>query len=178
MGGLGMAHAISFPYNARLNVRRDAQGRATQDDTIRWVRTLWKVLSSEISATRTTDHIERHVRKRALKSLRHGEVVVVTLRRKHYVSDGEGGHQARIYTCQWPVNGFWRHSRRDADWEETHIERDENGRRTRHHAVPDEFKECCGICGAPVSWVGTYTKGPAGAPWKDDANRTVYRLAR
>ena len=178
MGGLAMAHAISFPYRARLNVKRDAQGRATQDDTIRWVRTLWKVLSSEISATRSDVHIERHVRKRALRSLRHGEVHVVTLRRKHYVSDGEGGHQARIYTCRWPVNGFWRHSRRDADWEDAHHTYDEHGRRTRHHATPDETREYCAICGAPVSWIGTFVKGPPGAPWKDDANRTVFVLRR
>ena len=176
-GGLAMAHAITFPYNARLNVTRDRQGRATQDDTIRWTRTLWRTLSSEIAATRTDSHIERHVAKRALRSLRHNQVHVVTLRRKFYVTEGNGHRDVR-WTCQWPVNGFWRHARRDEQWEDTHIEHDENGRRTRHHAVPDEFKENCAICGAKVSWIGTFTKGPPGAPWRDQSNRTLHRLSR
>jgi hypothetical protein len=176
-GGLSMAHAISFPYNARLNATRDAQGRATQDDTIRWTRTLWRVLSSEIAATRTSDHIERHVAKRALRSLKHNQVHVVTLRHRHYVTEGNGHRDVR-WTCQWPVNGFWRHVRRDEKWEDDHVERDGKGRRTRHHAVPDEYRENCAICGAPVSFVGTYVKGPPGAPWRDQSNRTLYKLAR
>jgi len=45
-----------------------------------------------------------------------------------------------------------------------------------HHAVPDAAREHCTECGMKVSFVGAFTKGPPGLPWKQD--KQLYRLSR
>jgi hypothetical protein len=178
-GGLSLAHSIVVPLGIWHDVQRQ-DGMPTQDDTVRWTRVLWRILCSEIAETAPAPHIERHVAKRALRSLRHDQVHVVTLRRKYYIDSGGVRHRNVDWSCRWVVGGeegFWRHSRRDADWEEANKSFDENGRRRRHHAFPDETREHCATCGAKIVHVGAFIKGPKGAPLRETA-KTVFVLRR
>lgn len=161
-GGLSMGNSMVFPFGQRLFTQRYA-GYPESDSVAVWLKVLWHVMSSEIAATAPAGDIARPVRKRALRSLKHGEVHVVLLRRARADGDGEPGHRRVNWTCRWPVDGFWRHARRVPG-------------AAPHHAVPDDRREHCAACGARVSWVGTYIKGPAGLPLKQD--KQLYRLAR
>lgn len=160
MGGLTMTGSAGFAFGATVHGTQ----RPGQVGVIRWARTLWHFLSAEIAVSASVP-VEAHARRRALRSLKHGEVHVITLRRKRPVT-GETDPQAHRHVqwkCRWPVQGFWRHPRRSPDY-------------PLHHAVPGPDREHCAECGMKVSWIGAFTKGPAGAPWKQD--RALYRLSR
>jgi hypothetical protein len=179
-GGLGMGNTTVFPLNQEIQVEK-VSGQPLQDSVPRWLRCLWAVLESTVSATSQAGHgeISHHVRHRAARSLDHTEVTVVVLRRPVTLpAEGDGNGYRRVnWTCRWFVDGFWRHGRRDADWEAQNEELDEKtGRPRRHHAIPDAAREHCVTCGMPVSWVASYDKGPPGLPFKQ--RRILHRLQR
>jgi hypothetical protein len=176
-GGLGMGNTVVFPFRQQITVEQ-LPGRPRQDSVPLWLRCLWIMLESSVSVTRTAGHAEigRPALHRARRSLVHGEVNVVLLRRSLTLpaeADGNNGSGRRNWTCRWFVSEFWRHVRRNHDFEEAV---DEDGRVHPHHAIPDAAREHCAVCGAKVSHVETYDKGPPGLPYKTD--RQLYRLSR
>jgi hypothetical protein len=182
-GGLGMGNTLVFPFGERIYARTEP-GQPPVDSVPRWLRCLWITLESVIGTTRRVppDEVGRGARKRAQHaSLVHGEVNVVILRRHLTMAEpGEGlprgdGTIPR-HDFRWPVDEFWRHVRRDAGWEEANIEVDDDGRRRRHHAVPDTSRTRCAICGAKVSFIATFIKGPPGKPLRQ--RRQLYKLTR
>lgn len=144
MGGLSLAHSVIIPFGVEfrsLDERRAeaAAGIASPpDDISRWLHALWLVMESEIATLRRAADIERPARRRALHSLNHADVTVVLLRRSasKEPEGGEPGHRFVDWTHRWPVQGFWRHRRKQS-----------------HHAVPDEDREHCAACGTAISWV-------------------------
>jgi hypothetical protein len=129
------------------------------------VRTLWRYLNSEFLTTRRTEpasapqpHLQR--------SLQHGQVHVVLLRRSAPREPGEEpGHRDVSWSCRWTVKPHWRHLGRY----------DGPG----HRAVPepDGGGYACVVCQNRVTQVRTYIKGPEGKPLLKEAP-TIYKLAR
>jgi hypothetical protein len=176
-GGLGMGNVMLIPFGQRIDAL-DIDGRV-QDSVALFMRCLWFTLESVIGTTRTLPRAEvsRATIRRAQRSLDHAEVNVVLLRRALTMAEyAAGGHRSTRWTCRWFVDEFWRHSRRDSDWEREHEQRDGKGRIVRHHAIPDHTRERCALCGSKVVHVATFDKGPAGLPYKKA--RQLYKLAR
>ena len=179
-GGLGLGNTIVFPFRERIYTQTQP-GLPPQDSAPRWLRCLWQTLESVIGVTRRApaDEVGRHARRRAARSLVHGEVNVVLLRRSMTVSEpGTGIPQSfpPRHDFRWPVDEFWRHARRDEAWEADNPETGEDGKPRRHHAVPDTSRTRCAICGAKVSHVASFLKGPPGLPIRQ--RKQLYRLAR
>jgi len=179
-GGLGLGNTVVFPFRERLYTQTDPD-LPPQDSAPRWLRCLWQTLESVIGTTRKAppDEIGRHARRRAARSLVHGEVSVVLLRRSMTIPEpGTGIPQSfpPRHDFRWPVDEFWRHVRRDEAWEEANPETGDDGRPRRHHAVPDTSRTRCAICGAKVSHVASFIKGPPGLPIRQ--RKQLYRLAR
>lgn len=154
LGPLFLASTITIPF-----------GRETEYDAwsnpLCYAYTLWLLLGSEIAATDGSRTTDRGSRRRALKSIRHGEVSVITLRRGR--GEGEQEHREIDWSCRWLVRGFWRHL-------ESYLEI-----MSRHEARGNETGHC-GRCGVRVTWVRPYVKGPEDRPLK--AIKHVYRLSR
>jgi len=161
-GRLVAVQSAPAPYGAIITDSRDITlpGRIGM---IRFARTLWHFLSAEIAVSSPAPDVDRHARRRALRSLRHGEVHVVTLRRRKPLAPETDGHRVVHWSCRWPVNGFWRHVRRSPD-------------HPLHHAVPDAAREHCTGCGMKVRFVPAFLKGPPGLPLKSE--RQLYKLKR
>jgi hypothetical protein len=180
-GGLGLGNTVVFPFRERIYTRA-GPGLPPQDSAPRWLRCLWQTLESVVGTTRRApaDEVGRSARKRAQHaSLVHNEVNVVLLRRSMSVAEPGTGFPKGFpprHDFRWPVDEFWRHARRDQAWEEANEETGEDGRPRRHHAVPGTDRERCAICGARVSYVATYIKGPPGMPLRQ--RRQLYKLAR
>lgn len=126
------------------------------------VHALWLLLGMEITAVGRAGGVPRQARRRAMRSIRQGDVSVVTLRRSR--RDGQVGESREIdWSCRWLVRGFWRHL--------------ESYAATRaHHEARGGPDGMCVTCGARVTWVRPYVKGPEGRPLK--SGRTVHRLSR
>ena len=147
----------------------------------RWLSCLWQTLESVLATTRRApqDQISRAARTRAMRSLVHNEVNVVMLRRSMTVAEPGTGFPRGFgpkHDFRWPVDEFWRHARRDMAWESDNEEIGEDGRPRRHHAVPDAGTERCAICGARISYIAPYIKGPAGLPIRQ--RKQLWKLAR
>jgi hypothetical protein len=162
MGGLSLAHCIIIPFGQEFRplAERRADGSAP-DDISRWLHALWLMLESEVVTLRRAGDVERHAAARAQRSLNHKDVTVVLLRRSTVceAADGEPGRRWVDFTHRWPVQGFWRHHRKQG-----------------HHAVPDQSRESCLSCGGGISWVRPHLRGPADKPLQ--VKPQVYKLAR
>jgi hypothetical protein len=174
-GGLAMGNSMVIPFGQRLYAQR-YEGYPEPDNTAIWLKALWRMMETEIVTPAPAAEISHLARKRARRVSLKTDVHVILLRRRHTVTGDGPGHRDVHWTCQWPVDPFWRHARRDPAWEDANIEHDEHGRRVRHHAIPGATRERCIICGAKITYVNSFVKGPPGLPWKHD--RQLYRLAR
>jgi hypothetical protein len=170
-----------LPFGVRVNT--EGEFHTNGKSLLGLLHTLWRTLGETLPRSRPV-RIEAGLpggpRQAARRTLRHTDVHVITLREYSYDSDPERHFpQSRDWTCRWWVDPFWRHVRRDTAWEEANIETDEDGKRRRHPAVPDATGEHCAVCGAKISHVGTFAKGPSGLPFRTPSReRTVWRLAR
>lgn len=175
-GGLSMASSFVIPFGQRMFTRRYA-GYPVSDSVAVWVKALWHVMESEISVTSPARDPQRRPGWRP-RSLTHGEVHVVMLRRRNVITPDAvpAAHGTRNWTCRWFVDPFWRHVRRDQQWEAANEERDDKGRLVRHHAIPDHTRTVCIRCGARVTHVATFDKGPAGLPFRQ--SRQLHKLTR
>lgn len=177
IGELTFMHLALLPFGAEFqmaNPPADERKKMDSPESILGIlHTLWMFLGMEIVSTEPATDVPRLARKRALRSLRHGEVRVVTLRKIRHVHSGDIVNPRDIdWSCRWVVQGHWRH-----------IDKYEG---EKHHAIREvrrgEKHDACGICSsrgeeARVTWIGPYLKGPDGAPLKS-ADKLVYRLSR
>jgi len=161
IGALSLMHTAVVPFGLRFQVP-DAEARKGVDSFLGLVHLLWMFLGMEITATPRA-HLPRPFRRRAQRSLKHGEVHVVLLRRIAHVTEPPEGHTRIDWTCRWVVQGHYRH-----------IEPPEGHR--PHRGFPVGADRHCGVCGGRLTWVGPYLKGPDGKPLK--VSRTLMKLAR
>jgi hypothetical protein len=181
LGKLTLLHTAVVPFDVRLGIPSKEEVDGSADSMLGLVHMLWMFLGMEIVTTRR--HVPaRAFRRRALRSILHGEVHVVLLRRLAHPETGEDvTHREVDWTCQWVVQGHWRH------WEKPDFGSHRAVVLYGEEASDEHFPECekqlkarphrhCVQCGGPVSWVKPYIKGPDGRPLK--VSRTLMRLAR
>ncbi len=162
---LVVAHSLFVPFGQRFALR-DPDGGATPDDVTWWLRTLWTFLAGQVVVE---GHVERHARKRAERklgrSIKQGEVRVVLLRRAYQTGDPSGEGRKVDWSCRWTVEPFSRHR---VDPKRLGL--------APHQAHPEGPDKLCSVCGGETSYVHSYDKGPAWAPFR--AKKKLYRLAR
>jgi hypothetical protein len=179
LGCLTLMHTCVVPFNLECGMPDDWTD--TAESMLGLVHMLWMFLGMEIVAQHRTI-VPRAFRRRALRSIRHGEVHVVVLRRLAHPATGEDvTHREVDWACRWVVQGHWRH------WEAPD---------RPHHAIPvrgdlgeryAHSPECsvimkerphrhCLQCNGPLTWVRPYIKGPEGKSLK--VSRTLMLLAR
>jgi hypothetical protein len=181
LGHLTLLHTAVVPFDLRLELPHEQEAAATSDSMTGLVHMLWTFLGMEIVGKHRPP-VQRAFRRRALRSIKHGEVHVVQLRRLAATGEDRDREPGEVdWTCTWVVQGHWRH------WEKP---------LKPHHAVvlygeeeslaghdPECHKKAaerphrhCITCGGAVSWVKPYIKGPDGMPLK--VSRTLMLLAR
>jgi hypothetical protein len=172
LGDLTMGHSVIIPFGQRFALPENLKTTDGHlaDDLGRWTYVMFKFFSEELSVTRK-EPVGRPARRRAMKSLKSGEVSVIILRKKHVVSDGDGQHRSIEWSCRWPVEGHYRHL------EKYDLEVDELGRSHRHQALPYPWdKTHCVTCGSKITFVHPYLKGPTHLPIQQ--RKQLYKLAR
>jgi hypothetical protein len=155
---------LFMTMNAVIPFGTDFSG-VTGDGTpapLHYVHAVWMLAGTEVAVT-VREQANRTTRKLACGSIKHHEVTVITLRRGHHDSDRETGHADIDWSCRWIVRGFWRHQ-----WGHGTIGHPHLGQ-----PGPDGL---CMACGARITWVRPYVKGPDDRPLK--ATKTLYRLSR
>lgn len=166
IGDVSLAHTMVMPFGQRFGSWKTASGGSSDplgniSDMGNLVHVLWMLLDSEIAATKR-DPVDRSTRRRALRSIKQGEVSVVTLRRTRAVSDDLDHDPAYIdWACRWLVQGHWRHL---GSYEAGH-----------HHALHDGDGRCL-TCGTRLAWIKPHIKGPEDRPLRN--TKQVYRLSR
>lgn len=164
IGRLQLIHTAVIPFGMEFRVPRTVMPDA--DSFLHVTHILWMFLGMEITAM-SHPKIKNYHRKHALKSLKHGEVHVVTLRRVRYITEQEGHHEVD-WTCRWVVQGHYRH----------HSNPNAVPGNAVHHAVAlhQDNDVICAVCGGQLHWVRPYLKGPDGLPLK--VSHTLMKLAR
>lgn len=171
IGEVTLMHLALLPFGERFSMPPHARDIA--ESILGLVHMLWMFLGMEIVSTEVAHDIPRSIRKQAARSLKHGEVRVVILRKIRHAATGEVVSSRDVdWSCRWVVAGHARHiDKYDGD---------------RHHAVrhvrAGEKHDLCGICLARgeqvrVTFVRPYIKGPDGLPLRA-AGPVVNRLAR
>jgi hypothetical protein len=173
LGELTMGHSVIIPFGQRFALpdMLKASDGSLADDLGRWTYVLFKFFSEELTVTRK-ELPARPARRRAMKSIKSGEVSVIILRKKRPMVDGAGGPgQPREWSCRWPVEGHYRHL------EKYDLEIDELGRAHRHQALPYPWdKTHCVTCGSRITFVHPYLKGPTYLPVRQ--REQLYKLVR
>lgn len=172
LGDLTMGHSVIIPFGQRFalpEMLKAANGNLA-DDLGRWTYVLFKFFSEELTVTRK-EPVARPARRRALRTLKTGEVSVIILRKKRPMTDGTGQHRNVEWSCRWPVDGHYRHL------EKYDLEIDELGRAHRHQALPYPWdKTHCVTCGSKITFVHPYLKGPSYLPVRQ--REQLYKLVR
>lgn len=158
-GPLSMAMTCVLPFGANFEGMR---GEDKMPAPLHYVHAVWLLLGTEVAAA-SRGAPSRPARKRALRSIRHDQVTVITLRRGTHADDREPGHREIDWSCRWIVRGFWRHHQG-------------YGTTGHPHEGRSDGRDHCLACGARISWVRPYVKGPDDRPLK--ATQTLYRLSR
>lgn len=178
LGPLQFDHIMVFPFGERFDNREPdipelvggksplPEGR-TPHSALHFTHIAWQLMQTEIPSLHRQPP-DKHTTKRlaARRSIKHGEVSVVTLRRTKAVEVEGTEHRDVDWTCTWLVTGHWRHlGTYDGP---------------RHHFIPDHASAgehpVCLTCGLRGTWIKPYVKGPDGLPLKD--TRKLYRLSR
>jgi hypothetical protein len=170
LGPLVIMHVALLPFDTRFIMPDDDPDpfglkQHSGQQVLDMLHLLWMFLGMDITATRQP-LVARPARRRALRSLKHGEVNVVLLRRLAHPDDGRPvSHREVDWSCRWVVQGHYRHL--------------DSYDQARHHAVAEhKGKETvCGACGSRLTYVRPYVKGPDGAPLRA-AGPTLHKLAR
>ena len=125
---------------------------------------VWMMLGSELAATRQERYDRRRVPK-PLRNISHGQIHVVTLRRRRL--DGEVEHRDIDWQCSWWVSGHYRHLEK---YDGPH-----------HKAFPSPGdREICFNCGKRITHIGGYIKDPAelGTDSMKGTAPTIHKLVR
>jgi hypothetical protein len=104
------------------------------------------LMSNPSVAARSTSTPKTPAARKAAKKGQTSTVTVVDLRAPHHVETGETSDTGRVYTHRWIVRGHWR-----------------NQAHGKHHAQ------------RRITWVPSYTKGPAGKPLKETERVWAWR---
>lgn len=168
LGSIQLIHSGVLPLGLEMDIERGSDlAEATR--LLRMVHLLWMFLGMEIITTRK-QRVKNHYRKRFAKSLKHGEVNVVLLRRVRHAGPEPEESERVDWSCRWVVQGHWRHLTNPKAVEGAHV----------HRAVAIDGVEMgdkiCAVCGGELTWVRPYIKGPDGKPLK--VSRTINKLAR
>jgi hypothetical protein len=161
LGNLSLLHTALVPFFLRFSKDDDDKSTARSASIITMVHVLWMFLGMEIVSTEPA-HLDRHARKRALRSLKHNEVHVVMLRRVNYHGDAPGMVRNIDWSVRWIVQGHLRHL--------------EHYEGPHHRAVAAGTDKHCVVCGSRTAWIAPYIKGPDGKPLQ--VSRQLMRLAR
>lgn len=163
-GPLLLSHVSVMPFGQRFGGHPVDGFDMTPDDFAHWIHTLWMFLGTEITVARQPP-VERHARKRAAKSLKFTNVNVIVLRKHKIVGDDPDGEARHIdWSCRWVVQGHHRHLDSPAGF-------------PPHHATPQPYDRThCAVCGARITWVKPYLKGPDDRPLR--TAKQIYKLQR
>lgn len=184
VGQLTPQHLMLLPFGHKFSVNSgfEDQGAAM----LALIHILWMFLGMELTASRTVAPASAPTARRVNRSLVHGRVHIITLRRVSYISDAPPGPPRKYdRTCRWWVEKFYRHLGRYEDV-------DHEGRRRRHEATPagrtgyvtDDDHDVCAVCLASgqtvrITEVHGHFRGPTWLPIKEPArDRTLHRLSR
>lgn len=109
MGNLTFSHSIVMPFGVRFTHETAGFG----DSVVAMVHVIWMLMDMEFVTTSHQAPVIRNVRRRALRTLKHGEVNVIMLRRAKYLDDSgdDKEHRHVNWSCRWIVQGHWRHYR-------------------------------------------------------------------
>jgi hypothetical protein len=164
-GQLAPAHSAFFPYEVRFAPRGAGAAMAT-DDVARWLHAWLAFIVTKVAARRRAP-AARQAARRAMRSLKHDTVTVVTLRESVPAPPPEDHVPAtRDWRSRWWVDPFHRHLGNYAELGYA-----------KHKAEPAGPGKECAVCGLGTTPVSTYLKGPTHLPIKA-RRRKVYRVAR
>jgi hypothetical protein len=104
------------------------------------------LMSNPSVAARSTSTPKTPAARKAAKKGQSNTVTVVDLRAPHHVETGESSDTGRVYTHRWIVRGHWRNQAHGKN----HMQR-------------------------RITWVPSYTKGPAGKPLKETERVWAWR---
>jgi hypothetical protein len=162
-----LSHSVFVPFGQRLATRNLKTDNVEPDDVTRWAHTLWMFMGTEIVSSGRPP-IERHARKRGLRSIKQDEVRVIMLRRTH--SEGRepsGNHISIEWSCRWVVQG---HDRHLEAYQPAYAQHEARG-------YMDGRVRRCRICGGRTTFVRPYIKGPDGLPFKAPSGE-LFKVAR
>lgn len=167
LGPLVIMHMALFPFGVRFEGDPDWDSTKIRsaNQVLAILHLLWMFLGMEIT-TMYQPQVARPARRRALRSLKHGEVNVIVLRRLRHPDDGRVvSHREVDWSCRWVVQGHYRHL--------------DSYDQARHHALAEHrgTETICGACSSRLTYVRPYVKGPDGAPLRA-AGPTLHKLAR
>jgi hypothetical protein len=169
VGQLQIIHTAVIPFGIPFPAPEDASDQMRAAESfLGIIHLLWMFLGMEITAT-TRPRIQNHYRKHALRSLKHGEVHVVMLRRVRYHTDPSGFHRKIDWQARWVVQGHWRHLSNPMAEAGAHV----------HRAIAMTLPngdQMCAVCAGDLTWIRPYIKGPDGLSLK--VSRTLHKLAR
>lgn len=157
VGVLTIMHTACIPFGVGFG----EDHAAGVDDILSMLHVLWMFLTMEIVAMHRPQ-LPRAFRRRALRSLVHGEVNVVTLRRAKHDPDMPHEQVKVDWSCRWVVQG---HSRHLEEYEGAH-----------HQAITVTLDHTCAVCGGRTTFIRPYIKGPSDRPFK--VSRQLMRLSR
>lgn len=165
-----LAHTSTMPFGQRFGGHPKKDFDMTPDDFAHWVHVLWLFMEAEISVA-AKPPIPRAFHRRALKSMKQPPAVnVIMLRRavasKISAEDALVMSRKIDWSVRWIVQGHHRH-----------IDGYDKERYGNHHATANgDDRGHCATCGARITWVHAYLKGPEGLPLR--TAEQLYRLAR
>jgi hypothetical protein len=165
LGNLTLLHSAVVPFGERFVPGGEPAGAkdiANADSVLWMVHVLWMFLGSEIITT-ARPRIPRSAARRAQRSIKHGEVSVVLLRRVTHPEEPPG-HRLVDWSCRWVQQGHWRHLESYAP-------------HPPHHAVVTGPDKICAVCDVECTWVRPCLKGPSDRPLRERAG-TVHKLVR
>lgn len=108
-GNLTFSHTVVLPFGVDIGVTTGEIG----DSAVALVHVLWMLMDMEFVTSRKPAQLPRAARRRALRSLKHGEVNVILLRRTKTLDDGDHDPAPVEWSCRWIVQGHWRTYKKD-----------------------------------------------------------------
>ena len=159
-GRLQLLHVTIVPLDRNVGISSEDTSPLT-DDHIAWFHALIMLMDTEV-ASASKAAIPPSATSKIKKSVKR-PVTVVTLRQAPRSKEHAAASRLIEWTHRWLVQGHHRH----LDGYDT----------SKHHATPlPHERGRCATCGARITWVRPFVKGPDGAPVKNAD--VVYRLSR
>lgn len=185
IGHLQLVHTALLPFGERFALRPENAGQG--ESMLGLIHTLWMYLGMELSSSRQQGPGNPATARRVAKSLKHGTVHIVTLRKTRYLTEGPAGFRDVAWNWRWTVKDFYRH----IDDYDPPVSPE--GRAMHHQATPaartglglgDGDHDVCAVCLASnqvvrIALVRGHIRGPSHLPLKPRSQeRTVHRLSR